>query len=287
MFEVKTFYLNQTLKTVAICNDISCVQMDGRYVAYFENGAKEEEGFRDKGKKIGTWKRWYDNAQLKESRTYNQQLKEEKWETWYKNGQHKEVGKTIGDWNDEAHLRDRMINFWDSTGNQTVENGNGDVIYFHQNGELISSIGQYKKGLKDGEWKSYTEQGKLIYQESYKNKKVKGVSWDSLGNEYRYSKLEEMPDLGGGMGAFYSHVGNTMKYPKNARRSGIQGRVYVQFVIDKDGRIIDAKVVKGIGGGCDEEALRVIQNSPQWNPGVQRGKPVKVRMVLPIIFRIG
>ena len=67
---------------------------------------------------------------------------------------------------------------------------------------------------------------------------------------------------------------------------GIEGRVFVQFVVDKDGSVSDVKVVKGIGAGCDEEAERVLKLSPKWSPGKERGRSVKVRMVLPIIFKL-
>jgi protein TonB len=68
---------------------------------------------------------------------------------------------------------------------------------------------------------------------------------------------------------------------------GTEGKVFVQFVINKDGSISDVVAIKGIGAGCDEEAVRIIQSSPQWTPGKQRGKPVKQRMVLPITFKLG
>lgn len=68
---------------------------------------------------------------------------------------------------------------------------------------------------------------------------------------------------------------------------GIEGRVFIEFLIGKDGTLSEIKVIKGIGGGCDEEALRVIQGSPNWNPGKQRGVPVKQRYTLPIVFKLG
>jgi protein TonB len=77
-----------------------------------------------------------------------------------------------------------------------------------------------------------------------------------------------------------------MKYPAQARRMGIEGKVFVEFVVDKDGTLTEVKTVKGIGAGCDEEAVRVIQSAPKWKPGKQRGRPVKVRMILPIIFKL-
>jgi protein TonB len=69
-----------------------------------------------------------------------------------------------------------------------------------------------------------------------------------------------------------------------AKESGIQGTVYVTFVVEKDGSITDVRVLRGIGGGCDEEAVRVVKNSPKWSPGKQRGKPVRVQYNLPVKF---
>ena len=91
----------------------------------------------------------------------------------------------------------------------------------------------------------------------------------------------------GGMTAFYKYVGEKIKYPPQARRMGVEGRVFVEFVIDRDGSITDVRAVKGIGAGCDEEAVRILQAAPKWKPGKQRGKPVKQRMVLPITFKLG
>lgn len=101
-----------------------------------------------------------------------------------------------------------------------------------------------------------------------------------------FTIVEDQPEFPGGMAAFYKYVGDNMKYPSQARRMGIEGRVYVQFVVDKVGNVTEVKAVKGIGAGCDEEAERVLREAPKFKPGKQRGRAVKVRMVLPIIFRL-
>jgi periplasmic protein TonB len=102
-----------------------------------------------------------------------------------------------------------------------------------------------------------------------------------------FTIVEESAAPKGGMGAFYKYVQDKMKYPPQARRMGIDGKVFVEFVVNKDGSISDVRAVKGIGAGCDEEAVRVVQSAPSWTPGKQRGKPVKQRMVLPITFKLG
>jgi protein TonB len=99
--------------------------------------------------------------------------------------------------------------------------------------------------------------------------------------------VEETAAPTGGMPAFYEYVGKKLKYPAQARRMGIEGKVFVEFVIERDGTITDVKAIKGIGAGCDEEAVRVLQSAPKWKPGKQRGKPVRQRMVLPIAFKLG
>lgn len=99
--------------------------------------------------------------------------------------------------------------------------------------------------------------------------------------------VEETAAPIGGMGAFYEFVQKKMKYPAQARRMGVEGKVFVEFVIEKDGTITDVKAIKGIGAGCDEEAVRVVQSGAKWKPGKQRGKPVRQRMVLPISFKLG
>jgi protein TonB len=102
-----------------------------------------------------------------------------------------------------------------------------------------------------------------------------------------FTIVEDQPTPSGGMAAFYQYVQKNLKYPAQARRMGIEGKVFVQFVVGKDGTLTEVKAVKGIGAGCDEEATRVIEGAPKWNPGKQRGRPVKVRMILPITFKLG
>ena len=99
--------------------------------------------------------------------------------------------------------------------------------------------------------------------------------------------VEEFATPKGGMQAFYKKDGEKIKYHEQPRRQAIDGRVFVEFVINKDGSLSDVKAIKGIGAGCDEEAVRIIQSAPAWNAGKQRGKAVKQRYTLPIIFKLG
>ena len=93
--------------------------------------------------------------------------------------------------------------------------------------------------------------------------------------------VEQMPELIGGIEALQKEI----RYPEMARQAGVNGRVFVQFIVDEDGTVANPVVLRGIGGGCDEEALRVVKKA-RFKPGRQRGKAVKVRYVIPIIFKL-
>ncbi len=101
-----------------------------------------------------------------------------------------------------------------------------------------------------------------------------------------FTVVESMPEFPGGMAKLMSYLGNNIKYPPLAKESGIQGRVFINFVVETDGRISKVKVLRGIGGGCDEEAVRVVEAMPKWKPGMQRGKPVRVSYNLPVKFTL-
>jgi protein TonB len=120
--------------------------------------------------------------------------------------------------------------------------------------------------------------------EEYKPVEVPKVEEEE--SEEIFLVVEENAQPQGGISEFYRYVGENIKYPMQARRMRVEGRVFIEFVVGKDGKIFNAYPVKGIGAGCDEEAVRIIMNSPPWSPAKQRGKPVKQRMVLPITFKL-
>ena len=101
-----------------------------------------------------------------------------------------------------------------------------------------------------------------------------------------YQIVEQMPQYTGGEEAMMKYVAENIKYPQEAKDKNISGRVFIGFVIEKDGSVSNVKVVRGIGGGCDEEAVRVIKEMPKWKPGMQKGKPVRVNYMMPIFFKL-
>lgn len=98
--------------------------------------------------------------------------------------------------------------------------------------------------------------------------------------------VEEQPEFPGGQAALMKFLSENIRYPVIAQENGIQGRVICSFVVEKDGSITDVQVVRGVDPSLDKEAVRVIQSMPKWKPGKQRGKAVRVRFTLPIVFRL-
>ena len=96
--------------------------------------------------------------------------------------------------------------------------------------------------------------------------------------------VESMPYFPGGEVARIKYLSENIKYPEMAREANVQGNVFVTFVVEKNGNITNVKVLRGIGAGCDEEAIRVVKNMPQWIPGKQRSAPVRVQFNMPIKF---
>ena len=109
---------------------------------------------------------------------------------------------------------------------------------------------------------------------------------DDVVEQEIFKIVEEMPSFPGGEAKLMEFVGKNIKYPQIARETGIQGRVCVNFVVEPDGSVSNVSVLRGIGGGCDEEAMRVVKSMPKWKPGKQRGKAVRVQYMLPVNFRL-
>jgi len=103
---------------------------------------------------------------------------------------------------------------------------------------------------------------------------------------YDSGNVESIPEYRGGPKALAMFIASRLRYPAKARENRIQGKVYISFVIEKNGSLSEFKVIKGIGSGCDEEAIRVLKLSPNWKPGAVKGSPVRTSYILPVSFQL-
>ncbi|MBK0383047.1 energy transducer TonB [Pedobacter sp. SD-b] len=141
---------------------------------------------------------------------------------------------------------------------------------------IISTVTKVGKNAEEGT-NGGAENGKNNY----------GTTEESGNSEtYDANLVERMPEFPGGMAAWAKFLNKNLNYPSMAKDANVTGRVTVSFVVEKNGAITDIKILRGIGAGCDEEAIRVIRKSPLWSAGIQNGRPVRVSYVMPIVFRL-
>ena len=101
-----------------------------------------------------------------------------------------------------------------------------------------------------------------------------------------FDVVEEMPSFPGGQGALMQYLASNIKYPVVAQENGVQGRVIVSFVVERDGSISDVKVARSVDPSLDREAQRVVKSMPRWSPGKQNGSTVRVKYTVPVVFRL-
>lgn len=150
--------------------------------------------------------------------------------------------------------------------------------------EYIPTVDELQKvdpGAKTQEGQEGGVDYSLIEVEETKEEKIVEEK-----HEDAYTYVEEMPSYPDGNDELMRFIASNIVYPEIAKRAGVSGKVLVQYVIEKSGKVSEVTVLRGIGAGCDEEAARVVSMLPNWLPGKQNGKPVRVRMVVPIVFRL-
>lgn len=125
-----------------------------------------------------------------------------------------------------------------------------------------------------------------VEEETLENTPAEETLENALVEESVFDAVEQMPEFPGGRDQLNKYYESNLRYPEVAIENGIQGRVIVQFIVNTDGSISDATVIRSVDPACDEEALRVINSMPHWTPGQTNGKNVRVRYTLPVTFRL-
>ena len=234
-----------------------------------------------KGLEKANYSHYYSNGSLKETMMVDGSNFREIH--WYDNGQIAEIIQ-IEPKNQVIATTVRTIALWSKTGQQYVKEGNGWAI--KQEGEATSQ-GRLVNGKKEGRWVSKLADSTLYIDELYSDGVLsKGTVYDK-GDVRTYTEAEKNPEFIGGFPALGQFLTQNIRYPKEAYRKKVSGKVYLTFVVCEDGSLCDYEVIKGIGSGCDEEALRVVKEmSGKWQPGIQRGKKVRVKYNLPVTFML-
>jgi protein TonB len=168
----------------------------------------------------------------------------------------------------------------------------GEAIYFNKKGNVDSS-GEYLNGLQNGKWSYINAKGKLAFEKNYVNGTPAGVKDfakpDSANNkkEVLVKQMDEIEsDFPGGVNGWLYYLNKKLVYPERAQNLQKQGQVIIQFIVDTEGHIISPEIVQSVEYSLDQEAMRMIKESPNWTPAFQNGKKVKSYKKQPITFRL-
>ena len=174
----------------------------------------------------------------------------------------------------------------------------GSWMAYNKDKNFIEEKANYQNDLRNGKTFTFYGNGKLKRMDVFvRDTAVLSTCYDSTGNildcelikdTVAYIKAEIMPAFpDGGVPALMHFLQKNIRYPIEAAEKGLEGKVIVKFYLDTDGSVKDPVVIKdGVGGGCADEAIRVVKSMPKWTPGFQKGKPVKVYYTLPVTFKI-
>ncbi|MFT3751398.1 MAG: TonB family protein [Paludibacter sp.] len=162
----------------------------------------------------------------------------------------------------------------------------GKFKMWYENGKIRREI-DYYNNLLDGNLITYWENGKLKRRDIFKKGKLaEGKCYTEEGYETDYYPFETMPEFPGGEKELLSYISRNLRYPVNAMEARIQGTTIIRFLINTKGEITNIKVLRSLSTTTDQEACRVIRQSPLWKPGTQEGEPINVFFTLPIKYKL-
>jgi len=262
-YNVFEFYPNGVKKLTGKSSAIDPQKYEGACIRYYKNG-KKQSVINYKGNNIiGEEYEYYPNGKPYMIKKYPDSVKAD---------------------NDGSFL---ITAEYDSLGTALVTDGNGYYKSYDNKFKSIVEEGNIKNGRNDGQWKGINEGLHIRFSETYDNGKfLGGISVGEHNDTVKYKVRGTEPQYKGGIKAFSSFLANNIQYPDYERAHNIQGKVMLSFVVEKDGKVTDIRVVKNVSYNIDKEALRVISLSPKWIPGVEYGRPVRVQYTQPINFAL-
>lgn len=291
----RTIYLDSSFVTTTennhvyyrIISDYAKTQPTYKITDYYKSGQMRSEGYstsKESMVETGIQTEYYKNGVKKSEQNYEESEPEGLFKVWYDNGNPKLEGEyiVIGiDKKDQKKIKNetklKIDQFWNPDKQQTVKDGNG---YCSDVSEEGCDEGMIKDGYKDGVWMGSEFGFKYTYVEQYAdNKLVSGTSTKEGGEHYDYTIVEDKPEYPGGINEFYRYVAKNFKAPEER---GLNGKVVISFVVEKDGKAKQSKIIRSMGPQVDAEAIRIVDNCKPWKPGKKRGILVRTLYSLPI-----
>ncbi len=264
---IKDFYLDKDLYDIKDYYKSGVLQMEGTSIT------------KDDKSKEGEFVFYYENGNKKAVTNYVKSRPNGKCSEWYENGNLKLEGVYVED--EKTFVGElKVFQFWNSKNAQTVIDGNGD---YEEIADSFFASGKIKEGFKDGIWEGYDKKMGYTFSEEYENKKFKsGTSVDSNKISRNYKIVQLRPEPKNGISDFYKHVAKNFRVPEV---QGLKGKIFISFVIDKDGQVVEPKILKSIGYGTDEQAIKVVTTYKNFAPGEIRGIKIRCTYSLPITIQ--
>lgn len=261
---VTDFYKSGKRKLEGLAISDKPVKFNGEVVAYFENGNISSISTFNNGINAGNESLFFPNGKPYLNISY--------------------TGKR-----DKSTLLETLITaHFDSLGTALIIDGNGSFKGYDQAFKTINEEGAVKDGKRAGEWKFNDSLYNRVQTYDNAGQVISGRAINiKTGETKTYTQDEVMPSFPGGLNKFALYLSENLIYPKNERRKNIGGKVVVQFIVEKDGRITNVTTSNHVTPDLDKEAMKVIENSPKWTPGVQYGFPVRAQYTVPINFVAG
>ena len=254
-----------------------------KYIDYYITGEKRMVGMslkKDILVKTGAFMSAYKNGQISDQSEWKDGKCIGISKTWYPNGVLMQISEST-----RSGLKIKQS--WDSTGVQTSIDGNG-VSHDLYNGVIVERF-EIKNGKKDGKCWGYHNNGKLFYEEEFKEGDfIKGLLYDSSQIAHEYTiRWKTASFQGGDVNKFRDYVAANLTYPLNLARSGVGGMAIFQFAILPNGNISKVRLIKNSGFyQFDKMGYKALLNTPPWSPGIQRGEVVEQNFVIPIVFKM-
>lgn len=255
LYVVNDYYKSGVLRMTGTSTDKDILKREGIFTFYDQNGLK------------------------KLMSTYKNGFIEGKEFSWYDDGNKKQEAEYIYQPTERNNLY-KINQFWDKNKNHTVIDGNGLYNLEEKDNQLLGKI---KNGLRDSIWTG--KKNTISFTEIYKSGKFQsGTSVDSTNTKYNYTEFQTKPMPVKGMSHFTEYLASNIKITDDANLINLSGRIVLEFMIEKDGKITNIKVIKGIGQGMNEEVVKVLSRYPKWIPAKSMGVPYKVLHSIPIVL---
>lgn len=268
-FKLLEYYSNGNRKTIGQVKSFEpSLVLEGTSMSYDSLGRKTEMVTYKNGSRNGKSLLFFANGKVKREAEYS----------YVAPPMDQMIGKGASIVELIFNTNEKIIYDADSLGNVNVKDGKGHLknVNIFKGGESVEE-GDYIDGLKTGEWIGHDTKANTSFKETYEaNKLIAGESLKD-GVVYKYTVSMQAPEFKGGQKEWNRFIATTTRYPSDAQKNGVRGTVYTSFVVDGKGKVVDIKIEKSVDLSLDDEARRVLQYSPKWEPGKQRGIPVRVK----------